>query len=1184
MRMPFASTLALCLALAAPLAPQAVQAQEDDRSYLTAFLEDNLSGAGRKITITGFSGALSSRATIERLTIADDAGIWITLDKVVLDWSRSALFSGEVIVNELTADRITLDRLPVATPEGGDLPAPEATPFALPDLPVSVDIGKISAGAIVLGAPVLGEPVEATLSAALHLSGGDGQASLLLQRTDSGPAARIALEAAYSNPTATLTLDLDARETAGGIVARLLDLPGTPAAALRLQGAGTLDDFTADFRLESDGEERLAGPITLTADAAGTRSFAADLSGNPAPLFLPGYADFLGERLALQVAGNRAADGRLVLDRMDLTAEALALSGRLVLAPDGLPELIDVTGSIARADGAPVLLPIAGEIQTRVDKASLALSFDAAQGSAWLGHVGLQGLDRSDFTAGVLALTGAGTLDRLGDRPGVSGTLGFAATGLAAADAALAAALGPEVKGNANFAWRSGGQGLDLSRFEIDGDSYGAAAALRFDGPESGLLTTGWVSLQADDLARFSALAGRPLGGSGTLRAEGQVSPLSGGFDLAAQVQGTGLKTGIAEADRLLAGRAVLAASVRRDETGTTLRSFTADAKSLSLALAGTLATAGHDLQGRLDWANLSDLGGSYGGGLSATLAFAGTPQDGRLVLDGSTRGLKTGQAEVDRLIAGTATLAATLDLKDGSPVLQTLRLAAPNLTADVAGQGSDGTLRVAGRIRDLALIAPQFPGPLTLSGSLRPAGGGYRADLRLNGPAGIDTRLAGTLGARPDITVTGTASAAVANGFVDPVTLAGALRYDLALRGGWGPDSLTGRVTLSGGRIAVPARGLSLERVALAADLGGGNVRLTMTADTARGGGLRVSGPVGLSAPFAAGLDIRLDGIRLRDPELYDTRLDGSLSLTGPLLGRARLEGQIALGETELRVPSTGFATAADLEGITNVNDSPAVRATRARAGVGGAAGGGSGGGSGGSGAPDWAVNLTIDAPNRIFLRGRGLDAELGGAIRLGGTLANLVPAGGMELIRGRLDILGKRLTLAQASLVLEGDFVPYLTITATNTTEDVTSIVTIEGPANQPEVTFSSDPEMAQEEVLAWLLFGRGLDTISAFQAAQLASAVATLAGRGGEGIVGRLRKGFGLDDLDVSTDASGSAAVSAGKYISEKVYTEVSVGQDGNTRINLNLDVRPGVTVKGRVESDGDSGLGIYLEKDY
>src|SRR5690606_25411231 len=82
MRAPVLSS-ALCLAL---LLPGAALAQEDDRGYLTAFLEDNLSGAGRKVTITGFAGALSSRATITKLEIADVAVIWFTLDGVVLYW------------------------------------------------------------------------------------------------------------------------------------------------------------------------------------------------------------------------------------------------------------------------------------------------------------------------------------------------------------------------------------------------------------------------------------------------------------------------------------------------------------------------------------------------------------------------------------------------------------------------------------------------------------------------------------------------------------------------------------------------------------------------------------------------------------------------------------------------------------------------------------------------------------------------------------------------------------------------------------------------------------------------------------------------------------------------------------------------------------------------------------------
>jgi len=113
---------------------------------------------------------------------------------------------------------------------------------------------------------------------------------------------------------------------------------------------------------------------------------------------------------------------------------------------------------------------------------------------------------------------------------------------------------------------------------------------------------------------------------------------------------------------------------------------------------------------------------------------------------------------------------------------------------------------------------------------------------------------------------------------------------------------------------------------------------------------------------------------------------------------------------------------------------------------------------------------------------------------------------------------------------------------------------------------------------------LFGLWLDKISALQAAQLANAVAVLAVRGGVGMVGNLRRSFGLDDLDVTTTEDGSAALKAGKYISENVYTEVEVDQEGKSQINLNLDLRDGVTVKGKLGADGETGIGVYLERDY
>jgi translocation and assembly module TamB len=298
-------------------------------------------------------------------------------------------------------------------------------------------------------------------------------------------------------------------------------------------------------------------------------------------------------------------------------------------------------------------------------------------------------------------------------------------------------------------------------------------------------------------------------------------------------------------------------------------------------------------------------------------------------------------------------------------------------------------------------------------------------------------------------------------------------------------------------------------------------------------------------------------------------------------LLGGALVAGSIALGQTEVRVPSSGFETAGALLNLRHRNEPSEVRATRVRAGLLDAAtGGGAGDASGGA----FRLDVTVSAPSQVFVRGRGIDAELGGQLRLTGSTDAIVPAGGFSLIRGRLDILGKRLVLSRADLALEGSFVPVLDIAAVTESDGIASTVNIAGPADNPVVSFSSSPPLPQEEVLARLLFGRALESISALQAAQLANAVAVLAGRGGEGLVGRLRKSFGLDDLDLATAEDGSTALTVGKYLTDNVYTEVEVEQGGKAKISLNLDLRDGVTVKAGVGDDGNAGVGIFLERDY
>ncbi|MFC3117457.1 hypothetical protein ACFOHS_00695 [Jhaorihella thermophila] len=174
---------------------------EDDKTLLESFLEDTLSGDNRTITVRGLSGALSARATIEELTISDDAGVWLTMRGAVLDWNRLALLRGRFSVNTLGAKEIIIARPPGKTTQPTELPTPEAQPFRLPELPVSIELGEISVDHLVLAEPVLGVAADLNVGGALRLEAGVLDATLAMTRLDrAGDGARLVAQFFQRNP------------------------------------------------------------------------------------------------------------------------------------------------------------------------------------------------------------------------------------------------------------------------------------------------------------------------------------------------------------------------------------------------------------------------------------------------------------------------------------------------------------------------------------------------------------------------------------------------------------------------------------------------------------------------------------------------------------------------------------------------------------------------------------------------------------------------------------------------------------------------------------------------------------------------------------------------------------------------------------------------------------------------
>ena len=1161
----------LCIALC--LAPLPALAQQSDRDYLTAFLEDNLSGAGRQVVITGFQGALSSQASLAEMTIADDQGVWLILRDVVLDWNRAALLTGNVSVNELSAAEIVLKRLPIAQ----TAPRTEASAFSLPDLPVSIDIGRVAADRISLAPEVLGQPVEGQFEAALTLSGGEGTANLMLERQDSGPSGRIALTASYSNASQTLAIDLSATEGANGLVVNALGIPGRPEAELAVKGKGPFSAFVADLALSTNGAPRLAGRV-VTQSATGQTGFAANLSGDLAPLFLPDYAAFFGPSVSLVASGTAHDDGRLDLTRAHLTAQALDLTGALSLAADGSPRKFTLQGRIAQPDGAPVLLPLTSDFPTRIQSADIALGYDREEGDGWTTRASLAGLDRDDLRLSSLVLSGSGRITR-----GQFGaTFRFDAEGLQPTDAALSRALGSVMSGDAVVNYAADTPGISIPTLTLSGQDYAARITdARIGSLADGLPITGQMTASLPDLSRFDALAGQPLQGAAKASVSGRIEPLSRAFDLSLQLDGQDLATGQPQLDGLLRGPTQLAAQVQRDQTGTRVSKGTLTGNSLSGSLDGTLSSAASDLTATLALKDLAVLGDGLGGSAQATARLTGPLGSAQITATATGERLRFGNAELDRLLVGQSSLAADLNLQDGQLRIKSASLANPEFTANVSGQ-ADGTrqvLDIKAQLRNLGLLIPEFPGALSLAGSVVNDAEGAVVNVAGQGPGGIDASIKGRIAAgQGDLAITGRAQAALANAFITPRALSGDLGFDLRLKGPLAISSLAGQITLSNARLSDPSLAFGVTGMSARADLAGGQAKMTATLPLTTAGQLAVAGSIGLEAPYPSALGIALEGITLRDPDLYETQVQGGLKLTGPLAGQPLLSGQITLIKTELRVPSTGFGGASGLPDLRHIHEPSDVHATRARAGLLDSAA------TGRRGSGDLALDLTIAAPNQLFIRGRGLDAELGGEVRLLGSLATPRPSGAFNLIRGRLDILGKRFDLDEALLQLEGDLVPFLRVMASSESQDITASVQIEGRADDPKVSFTSIPELPEEEVLALLLFGRGLQNLSALQALQLANAVATLAGRGGEGVVSRLRQSFGLDNLDVKTSDEGAAELTVGKYLGQNLYSEVTVDQDGKSQINLNFDLTDSITLRGSTGSGGNTGVGVFLEKDY
>ncbi|MGI4952246.1 MAG: translocation/assembly module TamB domain-containing protein, partial [Janthinobacterium lividum] len=720
--------------------------------------------------------------------------------------------------------------------------------------------------------------------------------------------------------------------------------------------------------------------------------------------------------------------------------------------------------------------------------------------------------------------------------------------------------------------------------------------------PQGATLPLGRVALRMTRLEDLRPLLGQPVAGALTATAT---------LDPAAVVVEAEARNAAFQANRV--GAATLKARIANPLAHPVV---TASLDASGLDAAGTTGTARVEVAGPQDALAVKT---------TANLVTAGTQAQvaATALLDavGKQLRLQTAQATLQNpsLKPETVRLTAPATIRFAEAVsVDRLRVAVRQATLDVAGRLSptlDATIALRTPADIGTILSPDYAadGSITLdakltgptaqpSGTVRLAATGVRLRTgpgRAVPPANLEAtaQLAGS-GARVNARLQAGSAALTVNGqaplgagalnlqangnldlaLLDPILTAdgrrarGRVTVNASVGGTLAAPRLGGTAQLAGGEVQDFTQGVRISDLAASARLDGDTIRLGSLTGRAGPGTIAASGTIGVLAPaLPVDIAVTLRNARPLASDQVSANLDADLTVKGAVQTGLAAAGSVTIRAAELRVPRTLPASVVTLN-VRRPGDKPQATA---------------------SASAPIALDLTIRAPNAVYLRGRGIDAEMQGTLRIRGSSANPQVSGGLEMRRGSISVAGTTLTFTRGKIGFDGTGVsgkidPTLDFAADSTAGGVTATLSITGYVSKPVIKLSSVPDLPQDEVLAYLIFKRSAKELGPFQIASIAAALAELSGVGGEGGLNPLesvRKGLGLDRLSVgsgsgtgsgtsSSSAGSTPTIEAGRYVANGVYVGAKQGTSGaQTQATVQIDITKGL----KVETDVGSGTG-------
>ena len=383
---------------------------------------------------------------------------------------------------------------------------------------------------------------------------------------------------------------------------------------------------------------------------------------------------------------------------------------------------------------------------------------------------------------------------------------------------------------------------------------------------------------------------------------------------------------------------------------------------------------------------------------------------------------------------------------------------------------------------------------------------------------------------------------------------LRGAVVGSVKFSGLLSKPSVTGQISMSNGYVRLPQVGTELSNISLQIQANRANQATISGTMNSGGGVLRANGSLTLNdlKNWSARMSLNGDNIKFVDTHEAVAFMTPNLQINASPKAVV-ITGTVDIPKADINLkdlPEFSIDESDDVIVIGEAVPGEAIKAVRMQ------------------------PNILVRLGNEVNFNGFGFSARLVGGIRVTNSRNTIVTNGSLNIVNGRYQAYGQDLRIANGRLVFNG--VPKnvgVDVRAVRPVEDIGTVgIHLTGTIQKLKSTIFSDPPMQETDALSYLLTGQSLTSATGRETALLMQAVRGLGIDGSNGLVQRIGKSLGLDDLSIVTrEDFRDSELQLGKRLGSKLYVRYLVGLFDSAhrlaveyRVNkyLNFEVQAGV----------------------